>query len=110
MSLLLGGDASERNLWQVDCTKSASLVDVASQCVGDLNTDGALRLLSATTNVRGQDEVLDASQVLGPAVELVVEVGTVSGRLIGVDIDCSTSNLAALHGVGKCLDVDNATS
>lgn len=58
----------------------------------------------------GQDEVLEAPQILTPGVEIVGEVVAVSGGLLGENIDGGTSNLAGAASLDEGGNIDNAAA
>lgn len=110
MGRLVNGQGTEGNLGQVDSSLGGTLVNVAGQSRGNLHTNGTLGLLGATTNVRGQDQVLEGPQIGPPGVQIIVEVVTVTGRLVGVDVESGTGNLAAAHGLNEGRNVDDSTT
>lgn len=107
---LVGSQAAEVDLGHVDGTDGGALVDVLGQGLGDFDTDGALGFLGTATDVGGEDQVLERAEVLGPGVELLVEVFAVAGGLVGVDVNGGTGNLSTSHGLDEGGDVNNGTS
>ena len=108
--LLGGGEGAQRDLGHVDGTNSVSLVDVADESIGDLQTNGALGLLSGTSNMGRQDDVLERADIVSPGVEGLVEVVTIRGGLRGVDVDSGTSETARARGLDEGGDVDDGSA
>ena len=98
------------DLRHVDTASGDTLVDVPDEGIGNLDTDGALSLLSAATDMGGKDDVVEAAKVLAPLVELVGEIVAIGGRLVGEDVQSGTSNLAAAHGLNQSRNIDNSTT
>lgn len=110
MAGLINGQRTEGNLGQVDGTQGRTLVDITGQSRGDLDTNSALGLLGGSSDVRGQDQVLQGPQVGTPGVQVVVEVITVAGGLVGVHVESGTGNLAAAHSLNEGGNVHDSTT
>lgn len=104
---LVHGQAAQRDLGHVDGAQCDALVDVSHQGLRDLDADCRLRLLGRAADMWGQDDVLEPTQVLGPAVEVVGEVVAVAARLRGIDVERGAGDVSAAHGVDQGRDVDH---
>ena len=107
---LVHGERTKINLWQVNCTKRNTKVNVSDQRIRNLNTNSSLCLLGGASNMGGEDEVLQATEILSEGVQVVVEVVAISSWLIWINIQRGTSNLSAAHSVYERWDVDNASA
>src|ERR1700733_3128321 len=57
------------------------------------NTNGVLGLLSTATDMRSEDDILQAAKILCPRIQAVCKVVAVSTRLTWIYIQSRTSNL-----------------
>jgi len=74
------------------------------------NTNSSLRFFCASTNVRGENDVLEAAEFLLPAVEIVGEVVAIGTWLAGVHVESRTGDLAATRGIDQGRNVDDSTT
>lgn len=102
------GKRAKVDFWQINSTQCNTKVNVSDQGICNLNTNSSLCLLGGASNVRSEDEVLQATKVLSEGVQVVVEVVTISSWLVWINIQRGTSNLSAAHSVDERWDVDNA--
>lgn len=101
---------AEVDFWKVDGAEGRSLIDVSHESFGDLDSDRSLSFFGTSSNVRGEDDVLETAEIIDPGAKVVVEVVSIACWLVGVDVDRGTSELSRAHGEDQCRDVDNAAS
>ena len=74
------------------------------------DTNSSLSLFSTASNVWSKDDVLQATKILCPRVEVVSEVVTISTWFTWVNIQGSTTNLAIARSVDESWNVHNRTT
>ena len=60
--------------------------------------------------MRSKNDVVQRTEILGPAVKLASKVITIRSRLIRIHIKSGTCNLPATHSLHKGRDVYNCSS
>ena len=95
--------ARQRHFREVDGREGGAVVGVFDQLVGHFQPDVLLRFMGGATDVRGQDDVLQATQ---RALELLV-IGLGLDR---EDVDGGAGNMAALDDVSQRVDIHHGTA
>lgn len=103
--LVVFADSTQVHLGEVDCIQRGSVVDVLCKRLGDFNTNHSLGFFGGSANVRGQDQVLACQQL-----RIVVKVRAVGSRLLGEDINTSTSKTARLKRLCESRNLNNSAT